>query len=63
VRTDPYRVRVDEDAGIGVGAGAEATPLLRQEKFTALFFSLRMPSPDGVELTRQARSPGLNQFS
>jgi DNA-binding response OmpR family regulator len=46
-----------------LGAGTEASPLLREEKFAVLFFNLRMPFPDGIELTRQARSPGLNQMT
>jgi CheY-like chemotaxis protein len=44
-------------------AGAEASELLRDEKFAVLFFDLRMPFPDGLELTRQARRSGLNQMT
>ena len=48
---------------LALGAGAEAAALMREEKFAVLFFDLRMPFPDGIELTRQARSPGLNQMT
>ncbi|HEX4077193.1 MAG TPA: response regulator [Candidatus Acidoferrales bacterium] len=41
--------------------GAEAIELLRTEKFAALLFDLRMPSPNGIDLTRQARGSGFNQ--
>ncbi len=36
---------------------------LRQQKFDAVFLDARMPSPDGLELTRQMRSSGLNKKS
>ncbi len=39
----------------------EATGYLRNEKFAVALFDLRMPMPDGVELTRRARDSGLNQ--
>jgi CheY-like chemotaxis protein len=48
---------------LALGAGTEAATLLREEKFAVLFFDLHMPFPDGIELTRQARSPGLNQMT
>jgi DNA-binding response OmpR family regulator len=48
---------------LALGTGAEASPLLREEKFAVLFFDVRMASPDGIELTRQARSPGLNHMT
>jgi CheY-like chemotaxis protein len=48
---------------LALGTGAEAAALLREEKFAVLFFNLRMPSPDGIELTRQARRAGLNQMT
>ena len=38
-----------------------ASDCLRTEKFSAALFDLRMPVPDGVELTRRARDSGLNQ--
>ena len=44
-------------------AGDEARELLREEKFAVLFFDLRMPFPDGIELTRQARCSGVNQMT
>jgi len=48
---------------LALRTGAEAAALMREEKFAVLFFDLRMPSPDGIELTRQARSSGLNQMT
>ncbi len=36
---------------------------LGREKFDAVFLDARMPSPDGLELTRQMRSSGLNKKS
>ena len=44
-----------------LSSSAEAEPYIRDEKFSALPFDLRMPPPDGLELTRKARSPGINQ--
>jgi len=46
---------------LALGSGAEATELLASEKFAVLLFDMRMASPDGVELTRQARGSGFNQ--
>ena len=43
--------------------GAEAEEHLRREKFTVALFDLRMPAPDGLELARQARTPGINQMT
>ncbi len=43
--------------------GDEARELLHEEKFAVLFFDLRMPFPDGIELTKQARGSGLNQMT
>ncbi len=34
---------------------------LAREKFDAVFLDVRMPSPDGLELTRQIRAAGLNR--
>lgn len=44
-----------------LGSGADATELLKTEKFAALLFDLRMPAPDGIALTRVARASGFNQ--
>jgi DNA-binding response OmpR family regulator len=41
----------------------EAESSLRDEKFTVALFDLRMPAPDGIELTRQARASGINQMT
>jgi CheY-like chemotaxis protein len=38
-----------------------AIPYLAKEKFSAIFLDVRMPAPDGIELTRQIRSSGLNR--
>jgi CheY-like chemotaxis protein len=38
-----------------------AIPYLSKEKFSAIFLDVRMPAPDGIELTRQIRSSGLNR--
>lgn len=46
-----------------LSTGAEAAGLLREEKFAALLFDLRMPPPDGIQLTRLARSSGFNQMT
>lgn len=40
---------------------AQAAARLREEKFDAVFFDLRMPPPDGIELARQMRTSGLNR--
>lgn len=48
---------------LALSKGAEAIALLRDEKFAVLLFELRMSSPDGIELTRQARSSGFNQMT
>jgi CheY-like chemotaxis protein len=34
---------------------------LAREKFDAVFLDVRMPSPDGIEITRQIRAAGLNR--
>jgi CheY-like chemotaxis protein len=36
---------------------------LRQQHFDAVFLDARMPAPDGMELTRQMRTSGLNKKS
>ncbi|HTW22140.1 MAG TPA: response regulator [Candidatus Baltobacteraceae bacterium] len=46
---------------LALSNGGDAMELLRTEKFAALLFDLRMPAPDGIALTRRARSPGFNQ--
>ncbi len=42
-------------------SGLEALVRLRAEKFTVALFDLRMPAPDGAELTRLTRDSGINQ--
>lgn len=42
-------------------SGLEAQVYLREEKFTVALLDLRMPAPDGAELTRQTRAFGINQ--
>jgi len=39
----------------------QAAIRLELEKFQAVFLDVNMPSPDGLELTRQVRASGLNQ--
>jgi CheY-like chemotaxis protein len=39
----------------------EASAYLRKEKFSVAMFDFRMPTPDGLELTRRARDSGFNQ--
>jgi CheY-like chemotaxis protein len=34
---------------------------IAREKFSALFLDVRMPPPDGIELTRRIRASGLNR--
>ena len=40
---------------------SEAVAHLSREKFGAVFLDVRMPSPDGIELTEQIRTGGLNR--
>ncbi len=40
---------------------ARAAERIAKEKFDAIFLDLRMPSPDGVELTVRLRAGGINQ--
>ena len=42
---------------------AEALEYLRDEKFVVALFDLRMPAPDGIELTRRARRSGFNKMT
>jgi DNA-binding response OmpR family regulator len=42
---------------------AEAAEYLRGEKFDVVLLDLRMPSPDGVEVARQARDSGYNRMT
>ena len=37
-----------------------AAARIKEEKFDAVFLDARMPAPDGIELTRRMREPGLN---
>jgi CheY-like chemotaxis protein len=41
----------------------QAATRLKTEKFSAVFLDLRMPAPDGIELTRQIRSNRLNRVT
>jgi len=41
--------------------GGLAADRLRKEKFDAVFLDLHMPPPDGLELARRIRAPGLNR--
>jgi CheY-like chemotaxis protein len=39
----------------------QATELVRNRKFDAVFLDVNMPAPDGIELTRLMRASGCNQ--
>jgi len=39
----------------------QASKILREERFDAVFLDVRMPAPDGIELARQIRASGRNQ--
>ena len=41
-------------------SSADATELLKREKYHAVFLDMRMPPPDGVELARQIRASRVN---
>jgi CheY-like chemotaxis protein len=40
---------------------SQAAAYLAREKFDAVFLDVRMPSPDGIEITRRLRAAGLNR--
>jgi CheY-like chemotaxis protein len=50
---------VDIDSLVLTHSGQAVTCLAR-EKFDAVFLDMRMPTPDGIELTQKIRSGGLN---
>jgi two-component system chemotaxis response regulator CheY len=39
----------------------QASILIREEKFDAVFLDVRMPAPDGIALARQVRASALNR--
>ena len=39
----------------------QAATQITEERFEAIFLDVRMPPPDGIELTRQVRASGLNR--
>src|ERR1700739_1233224 len=39
----------------------QASILIREEKFDAVFLDVRMPAPDGITLARQIRASALNR--
>lgn len=41
-------------------SSSDAAELLKREKYHAVFLDMRMPPPDGVELTRQIRASRVN---
>jgi CheY-like chemotaxis protein len=58
------KVQADMDMEIKahpVTDGAEATAALKGRRYDAIFLDVNMPPPDGVELTKQIRSSGMNQ--
>jgi DNA-binding response OmpR family regulator len=42
-------------------SSSRAAEYLRREKYDALFLELHMPAPDGLQLTKLARSSGMNR--
>lgn len=50
-----------EIEAVPISNSAQASILLLEEKFDAVFLDIRMPAPDGLELARQIRTSGLNQ--
>jgi CheY-like chemotaxis protein len=42
-------------------SSSRAAEFLRKEKYDALFLELQMPSPDGLQLAKMARSSGMNR--
>jgi len=41
--------------------GTQATATLKGRRYDAIFLDVNMPPPDGVELTKQIRSSGMNR--
>lgn len=54
-------LRSAELESVSLTDSREAARLLAKEKFDAIFLDVRMPAPDGIELTRQIRASGINQ--
>jgi two-component system response regulator ResD len=54
-------LRSAELESVSLTDSREAARLLAKEKFDAIFLDVRMPAPDGIELTRQIRASGMNQ--
>lgn len=48
---------------VSLPPSVEALNHLRDEKFAVVLFDFHMPSPDGLELSRQLRGAGLNQMT
>jgi two-component system chemotaxis response regulator CheY len=48
---------------LSLSVSGEAADHLRDEKFAVVLFDFHMPPPDGLELSRQMRSTGLNQMT
>ena len=46
---------------VSLALSVEAAKHLREEKFAVALFDFHMPSPDGLELSRQVRGAGVNQ--
>jgi CheY-like chemotaxis protein len=46
---------------LSLTSSEEAATHLAREKFGAVFLDVRMPFPDGIELTRRVRASGLNR--
>jgi DNA-binding response OmpR family regulator len=50
-------------ASLALTLSADAPEHLQREKFDVVLLDFRMPSPDGVELTRQIRRSGFNRMT
>jgi len=48
---------------VALSVSADAPALLQKKKFAVALFDLRMASPNGIELSRLARSSGMNKMT
>jgi CheY-like chemotaxis protein len=58
------KVQIDMDREIkpfAVTSGVEAAAKILERKYDAIFLDINVPPPDGVELTKQIRSSGINR--
>src|SRR5713101_3033875 len=50
-----------EMESLALAESTQAATRIAQERFSAIFLDVRMPPPDGIELTRKIRASGLNR--